>query len=131
MKTYILDTHTFIHALVAPEKLGRVAAKALHTVEAGKAVAFIPAAVLAEIALLHERGRIVIGISEAKAAMEASSGLRFLPMDMRQIEEFAAHSQIHEPFDRFILAAARTCSAILISRDSMLAESGLIKMIWD
>jgi len=59
----------------------------------------VTAAVLVEIALLHERGRVSIGISEVRAAMTASPGFRFLPLDIAQIEEFAAHTQIREPFD--------------------------------
>jgi PIN domain nuclease of toxin-antitoxin system len=131
VKSYVLDTHACIFALAAPDKLGRGAVMALRAVEAGRATAWIPAAVLAEVALLHERDRVGIGVADVRAAMASTQGLRFLPLDLRQIEEFAAHRQVPELFDRWILAAGRATHAQLVTMDSVLAESGLIPTIWD
>ena len=48
-RRYVLDTHTCIFALCEPRKLGRRAKTALQKVETTNALAWIPAAVVAEI----------------------------------------------------------------------------------
>lgn len=127
----VLDTHACVFLLAAPARLGKAARRALARVEAGRSTAWIPAAVVAEIVLLRELDRIRLGLPELRMAMEQSSFLRFLALDLRQMDEFAAHRSILDPFDRLIVSACRAVSANLVTRDAALAESGLVRVIWD
>jgi PIN domain nuclease of toxin-antitoxin system len=126
----VLDTHTCAFALTAPEKLGRAARRALEEVAAGRQTAWIPAAVVAEIILLRELGRISLGLAQLETAMERAPSLRFLPLDLYQLREFAAHATVRDPFDRFILSATRARAAKLVTRDRALGDSGLVQTIW-
>lgn len=130
MADYVLDTHACIFALAAPRKLGSRARKALESVESGRHLAWIPAAVAAEIVLLRELGRIAIGLPELKAAMEEAPGLRFLPLDLRQLDEFAALGGVRDAFDRLIVAGSRAIGAKLVTRDGRLGELGLVETVW-
>lgn len=130
MSSYVLDTHACVFSLAAPRKLGGKARKALLSVEAGSSEAWIPAGVVAEIVLLHELGRIEIGLSHVKRAMEAAPGLRFLPMDLRQLDEFAALGKIRDPFDRLIVSASRSVGARVITKDDALERHGLVQTVW-
>lgn len=130
MPDVVLDTHACVYALVAPDRLGKAARRVLKQVEAGQAVAWIPAAVVAEIVLLRELGRIRIGLPELKSAVEGASSLRFLTLDLRQLDEFAAHGGIRDPFDRLIISACRAVDAWLVTRDEALQESGLVRTLW-
>ena len=130
MASFVLDTHACVYALAAPDRLGKAARRALKQVEAGRAVAWIPAAVVAEIVLLRELGRVRIGLPEPRVAMESSPSLRFLALDLRQLDEFAAHTGIRDPFDRLIVSACRAVDAKLITRDAVLQESGLVGTLW-
>lgn len=130
MAKLILDTHATIFALGAPRRLGRGARAAMTRVEAGRDGAWIPAAAVAEIVLLQQLGRTEIGLSQVRAAMEAAPHLRFLPMDLRQLDEFAGLALIRDPFDRLILAAARAVGGKLVTKDHALAAAGLIEVIW-
>jgi len=127
---YVFDTHAVVFALVAPEKLGARARRALESIEAGRSVGWIPAAVVAEIVLLRELGRIEVGLARLKTALEEGPGLHFLPLDLRQLDEFAALGAIREPFDRMIVSAARAKEARLVTRDDVLAELGLVQTLW-
>lgn len=102
----------------------------LKQVETGRAVAWIPAAVVAEIVLLRELGRVRIGLPELRAAVESTSSFRFLALDLRQLDEFAAHSGIRDPFDRLIVSACRVVDARLVTKDEALQESGLVRTLW-
>lgn len=68
--SYVLDTHACVFSLTKPEKLGTKARRAMRSVEAGRGEAWIPAAVVAEIVLLRELGRIEIGLAHLTTAME-------------------------------------------------------------
>jgi PIN domain nuclease of toxin-antitoxin system len=124
MSDVVLDTHACVFALVAPARLGKAARRALAGAEAGQAIAWIPAAVVAELVLLRELGRIEVGLPELRTAMEQAPSLRFLPLDLAQLDEFAAHRSIRDPFDRLIVSACRAVDAGLITRDSVLRDSG-------
>ena len=61
--------------------------------------------------------------------MEEAPGLRFLPMDLRQLDEFAALGAIRDPFDRLIVRAARAVGARLITKDDSMQEQGLVQTV--
>ena len=127
---YVLDTHALVFALTAPSKLGAGARKAFRQIESGRHIAWIPAVVAAELTLLHELGRIRIGLSELKDAMEGVPSLRFLPLDLGQIDDFAALGSMREAFDRFIVAATRSVGGKLITRDQRIIDAGLVQTVW-
>jgi PIN domain nuclease of toxin-antitoxin system len=128
---YLLDTHACVYSLAAPERLGKAARRALEAVEAGRSIAWIPAAVVAEIVLLRERDRIGLGLPQLRMAFEQTPGLKFLALDFSQIEMFAMLTAIKDPFDRFILSACRVTGARLITRDNVLLESKVVPALWD
>lgn len=130
MVDVVLDTHACIHALSAPARLGRAARRVLQQAEAGGGTVWIPAAVVAEVVLLRELGRIRIGLPELKAAIEQTSPLRFLPLDLRQLDEFAALVAVRDPFDRLIVSACRAVNAHLVSKDDALQATGLVQIVW-
>jgi PIN domain nuclease of toxin-antitoxin system len=116
--------------LTAPRKLGARARAALESVEAGRDQAWLPAAVVAELLILRGLGKLGIGLPEVKNALEANLNLRFLPLDLVQLEEFAALSVIRDPFDRLMVSASRAMRARLLTRDQVISESGLIETVW-
>jgi PIN domain nuclease of toxin-antitoxin system len=128
---YVLDTHACVYSLAAPAKLGKAARRALEAVEAGRSIAWIPAAVAAEIALLRERGKIGIGLPQLRTALEQSPGLKFLALDLLQVETFAMLTAVKDPFDRLILSACRVIGARLITRDGTLLDSTIVPVLWD
>lgn len=127
---YVLDTHALVFALASPSKLGAAARKAFRRIESGHDVAWIPAAVAAEVVLLRELGRIEIGLAELKDVMEEVPTLRFLPTELKQVEDFAALGTVREAFDRFVIAAARSVGGKLITRDQRIVNSGLVQTVW-
>ena len=131
MSDLILDTHACVYALAAPARLGAVARRLLQQVEAGRLTAWIPAAVVAELVLLKELGRVHIGLPELRTAMEGAASLRFLALDLRQLDEFAAHLTLRDPFDRFIVSACRVLDGRLVTKDEALRRSGLVRTVWD
>ncbi len=131
MKAFVLDTHTLVWYLSAPKRLGKLARRSLASVDKGKALALIPAIVLVELALLREAGRRVIGTLEVEAAMKLNSNVCLHPMDLAQAKEFALLGSLPDPFDRLVVAAARSAEAPLLSADGVIHASGLTPVLWD
>jgi PIN domain nuclease of toxin-antitoxin system len=131
VKEYVLDTHTFVWWVMRPKRLGRAAARALHQVDAGNAVAWVPSIVGVELSLLSEIRRIPLGVPELEAATRRNSSLRVLPHDLEQASEFSLIRSLKDPFDRMIVAAARVAKCPLVTADARLAESGLVAVVWD
>lgn len=116
--------------LVSPRKLGAKARSAIARVESGRDEAWVPAAAVTEILLLKELGRVAVGLPQLRAVFGTSAALRFLPLDVAQLEEFVALAGIRDPCDRLIVSAARQLRASLLTRDAKLEKSGLVETIW-
>ncbi len=127
MPEYVADTHALIWALSAPAKLG---ARARRVFESDRDRIWLPAAAVAEIALLRELGRTGIGMPELATVLGESNSLRFLELTWHQLHEFAALSAVRDPFDRLIVSAARARRARLISKDESIASGGLVDVVW-
>lgn len=131
MPDVVLDTHACLFALAAPRKLGRAVRTLLKRAESGGLTVWIPAAVAAEIVMLRELGRTDIGLPELQMAMDHAPSLRFLPLNLRQLDEFAALSGIRDPFDRLLAGACRAVGGQLATRDEALRASGVVRTVWD
>ncbi len=129
-RSYVLDTPACVFMLTAPRKLGLEARAALGRVEAGREQAWVPAAVVAEVLILRDLGRVRVGLPELRKVTESAPSLRFLPLDLPQLDHFAALASLRDPFDRLIVSAARAIGAALVTRDGDIAESGLVETVW-
>jgi PIN domain nuclease of toxin-antitoxin system len=116
--------------LGAPRKLGTRAAAVARRVETGHDVALIPAAVVAEVALSSELDRTSLGVRDVRVAFDETPALRFLPLDLDQLDMFTALPMIRDPFDRLIVSAARVHGARLVTRDEALGKLGLVHVVW-
>ena len=77
-----------------------------------------------------ERRRSEIGVPELESTLERNTEIRALPLDLAQVREFALLPAVRDPFDRLIIAAARSLRCPLLSADDAIAASGLVQVIW-
>ena len=96
-RKYVVDTHACVFLLAAPRKLGANARRALERVESGRDAAWVPAAVVAEIVLLHELGRIRIGLPQLRETFDSVPRLSFLPLEIDQLDHFVSLTSIRDP----------------------------------
>ncbi|TMQ08358.1 MAG: type II toxin-antitoxin system VapC family toxin [Deltaproteobacteria bacterium] len=126
-----IDTHALIWYLSRPKKLGRAATRRLREADAGRAEILVPAIVLIELTLLREAGRNVIGAPQVEALLAAQPAFQLQPLELPQAREFALLDSLPDPFDRLIVAAARSADAPLITADTLIDDSALVETIWD
>lgn len=130
MKTYVLDTHALVWFLTLPEKLGRQARRALTDIAAARAGGLVPVSTLLEVSLLRERRRTRLNVAAIAEAFEDMPQMHFLDLDRDQANEYEALTILPDPFDRMIVAAARCAEAPLITADSVITDSGLVRVVW-
>jgi PIN domain nuclease of toxin-antitoxin system len=107
----------------------------LRAADAGEAHIYIPAVVIAECLMVAEKGRIpglaVEGLLEHFEAIRGSEN--FLPTVLSPDLILASHrlTMIPDIFDRLIVTEAEQRGLPLLTRDSVIRESGLVETIWD
>lgn len=128
MRSLVADTHALVWHLTEPRRLGKGAARALAAADEGRLLCHVPAICLVEVALLHERGRLRVGLGQVLEVLAGHAGYAVLPLDIEQAVEFAGLVGLKDPMDRLIAAAARVVGAPLVSADPTF--DGVVERVW-
>jgi len=118
----LLDTHVFLWAASAPERLSPTARDAI---EDPRNEVFISAAVVWEIVIKHALGKLQLPANPASfiPTLIAQLGFRQLPITHAHALTVTALPKHHsDPFDRMMIAQARCEGMTLISTDRNVAR---------
>lgn len=118
----LLDTHVFLWAASAPERLSSAARDAI---EDPRNEVFISAAVVWEIVIKHALGKLKLPASPASfiPTLIAQLGFRQLPVTHEHAFTVSVLPKHHShPFDRMMIAQARCEGMTLISTDRNVAR---------
>ena len=115
----LLDTHLLLWALAEPEKLSATTRNRLDAAEV-----FVSAASVWEVSIKVALGKLEADPSELLAAIEPA-GFKLLPITGWHAAAVAALPLLHrDPFDRMLVAQARTEPLILLTNDTVLEQYG-------
>ena len=109
-----LDTHVLVRLYQGEvQDLGNAARKAIE-----EQPLLVSPAVVLELELLYEIGRLRVEALELLAALERDLGLRVCDLSFRAVVECALGEKWgRDPFDRLIVANARARDAVLVTKD--------------
>lgn len=132
MKSYLLDTHSFLWSLLQPEKLGPQAVAVLENTDNK---VFVSSITFWEISLKYSLGKLELGC-KPDDLLKVTDDMDFEKIVLTP-EEAALFYQlpklIHkDPFDRMLIRQAISRDLVLISKDSQFdnySQYGL-KVIW-
>jgi PIN domain nuclease of toxin-antitoxin system len=129
----LLDSHAFLWAVIAPEKLSKKARSALST--PGNE-AFVSAITFWELSLKHSLGKLILkGISpEELPKVAEEAGFTLLPLDPHHAAEYHRLPKLghKDPFDRMLVWQAIRSDATILSKDPEIkgySDHGL-KLLW-
>jgi len=129
----LLDSHAFLWAVMAPEKLGKKVQAALS--DPGNE-AFVSAVTFWELSLKHSLGKLLLeGISpEELPEVAEEAGFTLFPLDPKHASEYHGLPKLghKDPFDRMLVWQAIRSGATLLSKDPDIkayTKHGL-KLMW-
>ncbi len=131
MKTnsYVIDTHSLVWYFTESSRLSKNALKAIEkTIKDGSII--IPTVVLAEIMYIARKGRINLSFAETIKRIEDSENFEIAPLDLdilNMADEIDYDLEMH---DRLIVATAHFFDVPVITKDSVIKESGICRVIW-
>ena len=128
----VADTHALVMHFGARSALGAKAAAHFRAAENGTALVYVPVAVVWEVALLARAGRVNLRRSPAAFFSELFLNPSYQPFDLSLEQVFAADAARfnRDPFDALIVAAAQVLGLPLMTRDTDIVASKMVKVIW-
>ena len=129
---FVTDTHPIVHyALRKNSKLGRTSLRLFKDAEDAKIVIHVPTVVLWEIAELLNKDliRLPTRFDHWFHELDARDGFIIEPLISEDINE-ARHLPFPDPFDCLVAGTALRLGYPLITKDHIIADSGLVETIW-
>jgi len=112
----LLDTHVLLWALAGDDRLGD---RAVDLIEDGRNVVYVSAASIWEISIKRSLGKIRVP-GDVPTEVDAASFIR-LPISFEHADAVAALPDLHaDPFDRMLIAQARTDRSTLMTDDALM-----------
>jgi len=130
MKLYVADTHALFWYLTASTRLSAKAKAAFDEGAQGGALIYVPAIVLAELYYLNQKLNAPLDIAAVLTQLRQSAQFVLVPFTPEDVLEFAANAAVPEMHDRMIVGAARKLNATWLTKDSKIAASNLVAVIW-
>lgn len=128
----VLDTHALVWLRTSPDQLSKAAADVIRKALKNDCVA-IAAVTLWELSWLATNGRIDPGGTVPAFLEKVTSGVVILPLSVEiaaQAAAFPAASYPKDPADRLIGATALASGIPLVTKDTAIRRSSLVKTIW-
>jgi PIN domain nuclease of toxin-antitoxin system len=127
---FVTDTHALLWYLTEDKRLGKKALKIFEKADKGEAEIIIPTTVLAEALFITEKHRVDIKFMDIIKEIENSSNYFIHPLDMEVILKCHELKEIPELHDRVIVATSLLLDAKLITRDEIITDSKIVKVVW-
>lgn len=127
--SYVIDTHSLVWYFTESSRLSKNALKAIEkTIKDGSII--IPTVVLAEIMYIARKGRINLSFAETIKRIEDTENFEIAPLDLdilNMADEIDYDLEMH---DRLIVATAHFFDVPIITKDEVIKESGICRVIW-
>jgi PIN domain nuclease of toxin-antitoxin system len=128
----VTDTHPLLFHANRDRRLSRAARAHFAACERREALTYVPMAVIWECSGLVRIGRIELRPSFREFFEDLFSNPAFQPLDLTVEQICLAHEHRpgSDPFDALICAAALFLGLPLLTKDSKIEESGVVKTLW-
>lgn len=129
-EVFVTDTHPLLWHLTEDESLSKKAEEVFNRAERGEVDVVIPTTVLAEALFITEKHRVDLEFLEIIEDIRNSSNYLWYPLDLEVIMKCHELIEIPELHDRIIVATAMLLEAKLITKDSKIAASKQVEVVW-
>jgi PIN domain nuclease of toxin-antitoxin system len=128
----VTDTHALLFHAAGSPALGAGADAHFKVCEAGRALLYVPLAVVWEVSLLARASRINLRRPVRGFFDDLFSNPAYQPVDLTPEHVYVADELrfTRDPFDALICATARILGLPLLTRDTDIRKSGTVRVIW-
>ena len=126
---YVTDTHSLVWYFLEDSRLSVNALQAIDgTLSNGEII--VPTVVLAEIMFISRKGRIPISFQETVERIEKYENFTIVSLDMDILVAADGLETELEMHDKLIVATAIIHRASLITRDTQIRNSRIVRTVW-
>lgn len=128
----VTDTHALLFHGAGGRSLGPRAAAHFRAADEGRALVYVPMAVLMEVTFLARAGRGRLRVAPSGLFDTLFLNPAYQPFDLTSGQVFAADELRfnRDPYDALIVAAARVLDLPLITRDAAIVDAKIVKVLW-
>lgn len=133
MTAYVTDTHALLrYSGLGGRRLPPRVRRIFQRCEAGTDTVIVPTIVAWETALLAEDGVISLRPSFAQwwDTLSSTPNYAIHPIDLEVVKAAYGLTALTDPSDRLIVATALSLRLSLLTADTRITESGLVRVIW-
>lgn len=132
LRAAVTDTHALLFHAGGGRALGPKAAAHFRAAEEGRALIYVPMAVLLEVTFLDRVGRGRLRVPPAVFFNTLFMNPAYQAIDLTSEQVFAAHELRfnRDPYDALIVAAAQVLGLPLMTRDTAIVAAKAVKVIW-
>lgn len=131
---YVIDTHVWVWQLFNPKRLSVSVVAILEAADRFEVQIVVPVVVLAEMSMIAQKQRVqgfnANHLPLVVSAVEAHPAYRLSVLSADLILSSQSFRQIPDVFDRLIATEAVSLGAHLLTRDPVIAASGLVRTVW-
>jgi len=127
----VVDTHALVWYLSGQER--RLSARVRRTFSAAdcaRSRIHVPVAVLMELVLLEQCGRLRISYRELREQLALRSGFPLEALTPEDVDEARGLGMLVDPFDRLIAGVALRLGLPLVTNDDLITDSKRVKTYW-
>ena len=127
----VIDTHALVWHLSGQERRlsGRVR-RAFAQADSGRSRIHVPVAVLMELVLLEQIGRLRISYRELREQLALRPGFPLEALTPEDVDEARGLGMLIDPFDRLIAGTALRLGLPLMTNDGLITDSQRVKTYW-
>jgi PIN domain nuclease of toxin-antitoxin system len=132
-EVFVTDTHALVWHLFNPARLGPNATVAFREVQQGQALLIVPLVVIAEMAMVVEKGRVSATMDQFQtvvAQMQSSTNYQISSLTLPLVLTAMRLTHLSDIFDRLIVAETQVVNAKLITVDSEIAAADIVPVVW-
>jgi PIN domain nuclease of toxin-antitoxin system len=127
---YVTDTHALHWFLTGNSKLSRSALAIFKAANRAETQIAISAISVAELYWVNKKWKDLPDFTATYQILKNSSEFLLVPLEADDVLDFDRDATIPEMHDRIIVGLARRLNAPLLTSDSAITESGIVRIVW-
>jgi PIN domain nuclease of toxin-antitoxin system len=127
---YVVDTHGLMWFINNDKRLGKIAAAIFEAAEDGKTTMLVSAVVIAELYWINQKWHYFPDFSQIYSMIKTKPYVQIIDFWAEDVLRFDQDATIPEMHDRIIVGLARLLDVTLITQDSKIIASNLVRTVW-